>query len=174
MGDLFHESVPDEFLSQLWPHLVKNEHIHMLLTKRIDRAAAWPGPWPDHIWLGTTIGHTSTKWRAEYLRRSRAKVRFISAEPLLESIVPLNLEGIHQVIVGGESGPGYRKLEREWVLEIREACEKAGVAFFFKQDAGARPGLRPYLEIDGEKLVFHQFPGELTPPTIWTPEVEVV
>jgi protein gp37 len=114
------------------------------LTKRPERAAEWPGPWPDHIWLGTTCGHPVTKWRIEYLRRSQAKVRFLSAEPQLASLLPINLDGIHQVIVGGESGVGFRKLEMAWARELRDECERAGVAYFFKQDS-VREGQRPYL-----------------------------
>ena len=165
MGDLFHELVPDAFLRELWDWLLKFPHIYQLLTKRIDRAAAWPGPWPDHIWLGTTCGHPVSKWRIEYLRRSKAKVRFLSAEPLLASLLPINLDGIHQVIVGGESGDRYRKMEVAWARELRDECARLGVAYFFKQDCSLKAGARPCLvEADGRCMQYRQFPGEMTAP----------
>ncbi len=169
MGDIFHRLVPDDFLRELWPWLVKHPHIIQLLTKRPDRAAAWPGPWPENIWLGTTCGHPITKWRIEYLRRSQAQVRFLSVEPLLAPMHPLNLEGIHQVIVGGESGKGFRPMRMEWVREIRDDCERQGVAFYFKQDAAFRQKTRPYLvEEDGSCWKYQQFPRELTPKELVT------
>ncbi len=75
MGDVFHHLVPDSFLEELWSAMLATPHIYMLLTKEIARAAAWPGPWPDNIWLGTTCGHPITKWRIEYLRRSTPRRR---------------------------------------------------------------------------------------------------
>src|SRR5208283_3021162 len=105
MGDIFHRLVPDDFLHAMFAEAVKHQHIYQLLTKRIERASRWVGPWPDHVWLGTTCGHPDTKFRIDYLRRSKAQVRFVSMEPLLGSMLPLDLRGIDQVIVGGESGP---------------------------------------------------------------------
>jgi protein gp37 len=95
MGGICHRSVPDRFLAEIWETLLAYPHV-----------SEWPGPWPEHIWLGTTSGDPRTKYRPDHLRRSRAQVRFVSAEPLLGSMLPVDLSGIHHVIVGGESGPG--------------------------------------------------------------------
>jgi protein gp37 len=173
MGDTFHRQVPDWFLEQLWAWLTKYQHIYQMLTKRPERAADWPGPWPDHIWLGTTCGHPGTKHRIEHLRRSAAKVRFISAEPLLGSLLPIDLTGIHQVIVGGESGPGFRPMQMQWARELRDECERQQVAYFYKQDAAWRTEIRCYLvEKDGRCVQYRQFPGEMTPPVEIAPDSE--
>src|SRR5262249_4180251 len=173
MGDIFHRLVPDDFLDELFRWMVQYPHIFMLLTKRPDRAALWPGPWPENIWLGTTSGHPITKWRIEYLRQSQAKVRFLSVEPLLASMLPINLDGIHQVIIGGESESGYREMKMAWARELRDECVRQGIAYFFKQDAARHPGTRPYLvEEDGRCFQYQQYPGELTPPVPVEPEPE--
>jgi len=171
MGDLFHRLVPDDLLRRLFKEMEATPHIYQLLTKRPERAMEWPGPWPENVWLGTTCGHTVTKWRIECLRRSKAKVRFVSAEPLVTSLMPLNLEGIHQVIVGGESGGGYRPIDMAWAREIRDACVANNTAFFMKQDAAFRTETRCYLvEKDGSCFQWMQFPGELRPPVMVPPD----
>jgi protein gp37 len=172
MGDWAHRLVPDSFLDRLWL-TAEHQHIYMLLTKRAARAATWKGPWPDHIWLGATCGHPMTKWRINALRASKAKVRFISAEPLLASLLPLDLTGIHMVIVGGESGGGYRPMQMQWARELRDECQRQGVAFFMKQDAAYMTERRCYLvEQDGRCRQYRQFPGELTPPIEVQPDSE--
>ena len=104
MEDIFHRLVPDSFLEELWTYMVSLPHIYQILTKRADRLARWPGTWPPHIWAGVTADHPMTKWRINALRDSGAAVKFISMEPLVDSMLPLNLKGIDQVIVGGKSG----------------------------------------------------------------------
>jgi protein gp37 len=137
----------------------------MLLTKRADRAAAWPGPWPSHIWLGVTCGHPVTRWRVNALRDSGAQVKFVSAEPLLDSLDVVDLTGIDMVIVGGESGTGHRKMEMQHARELRDRCVERRIAYFFKQDSGYKEGMRPYLvEEDGRCLAYRQYPGELAAP----------
>jgi alkylated DNA repair dioxygenase AlkB len=112
-----------------------------------------------------------TKWRLEFLRRSAAKVRFVSMEPILDSMLPLNLDGINQVIVGGESGRARRPFNMRWAREVRDACAAAEAAFFFKQDSELQTERRPYLvEQDGTCWEYRQYPGELTPPTHVQPE----
>jgi protein gp37 len=173
MGDLFHRLVPDPFLHHLFAVANAVPHIYQFLTKRPERAMTWPGPWAEHMWLGTSVGHPATKWRIEALRRSQAKVRFVSMEPMVASMLPINLAGIDQVIVGGESGSGYRKLAMPWVREIRDECARTGTAFFMKQDAHYATEKRCYLvEEDGTCKQYRQFPGELTPPTIVQPDSE--
>jgi len=179
MGDLFHEQVPDSYIAYAFEQMREHRHIYMVLTKRIARAAKvnseWVRQgWPKNVWLGTTVGHPITKWRLHYLRNSPAPVRFVSMEPLLASLTdddadllfgPLRLAGIHQIIVGGESGGGYRKMEMQWALDLRKLAYESRCAFFFKQDSAALPGRRPWIvEQDGTCLEYHQFPGELTAP----------
>ena len=165
MGDTFHRLVPDDFLTMLFAEMAEHQHIYQVLTKRIERASRWRGPWPEHIWLGTTCGHPDTKFRIDLLRRSKAKVRFVSMEPLLGSMLPLDLSGIDQVIVGGESGPRRRPMQMEWAREVRDACRRQGVAFFMKQDAHFRTEQRCYLvETDGSCWQYRQFPGEFSKP----------
>jgi protein gp37 len=165
MGDLFHRLVPAHLLRRLFAEMANTPHIYQLLTKRPERAMEWPGPWPENVWLGTSCGHEITRWRVECLRRSKAKVRFVSAEPLLTSLLPIDLAGIDQVIVGGESGPHYRGMQMKWARELRDACKDQGCAFFLKQDAAGVTERRCYLvEEDGRCRQYRQFPGELTPP----------
>lgn len=165
MADIFHRAVPDEFLHRIFAAMIASPHIYQVLTKRPERAANWPGPWPENIWLGTSCGHEVTKWRIDALRDSGARTRFVSMEPLLTPMLPLDLRGIGQVIVGGESGPGYRPMRMEWARDVRDTCADQGVAFFYKQDAAFRTETRCYLvEPDGSCWQWRQFPGELTPP----------
>ncbi len=173
MGDWAHELVPDAFISEMWKWLVLYPNIYQLLTKRIDRASSLPGPWPENIWLGATCGHPATKWRIEMLRRSKAAVKFLSMEPLLGSMLPLDLTGIDWVIVGGESGAGFRAMRMEWVREIRDECARQGVALFVKQGANFFTERECYLvETDGQCYAIQQFPGELTAPYPVSPDNE--
>lgn len=166
MGDIFHRLVPDSFLRKLFAEMAATPHIYQLVTKRPERAAEWEGPWPDHIWLGTTCGTLQTLHRVDHLRRSKAKVRFISAEPLLDDLASgLNLEGIDQVIVGGESGADHRGMDMQWARNLRDLCRDHKKAYFHKQDAAYRTEQRCYLvEEDGSCWQYQQFPGELTDP----------
>jgi protein gp37 len=175
MGDIFHRNVPTDFLRELFAKMWRYRHIYMVLTKRPERALELDFEWPDWVWLGTTVGHPVTKWRMEYVRRSPAKTRFVSMEPLLQSMTDskanaflgrLNFEGIHQVIVGGESGSGYRPMEQAWARQIRDVAKAHGTAFFYKQDAAFQTERRTYLvEENGMRKEYRQYPGELTPPT---------
>jgi protein gp37 len=95
--------------------------------------------WPDNVWMGVSIENDRYAFRADHLRRTGAAVRFLSLEPLLGPVTPLDLEGIDWVIVGGESGPYARPIDPGWVTAIRDQCESDGVAFFFKQWGGRTP-----------------------------------
>jgi protein gp37 len=162
MSDLFHELIPDEFIGDVFTVMADlPQHTFQILTKRPDRAAAWAGPWPSNIWMGTSVENRRATSRIDQLRDCPAAIRFISAEPLLGALGPLKLEGIHWMIVGGESGPGHRTMHHDWARDIREQCGAAQVAFFFKQDSGPRTEMRPWL--DG--LVWEQYPGDLKPPS---------
>jgi len=161
MSDLFHEVVPDAYIARVFS--VMNDlpqHTFQILTKRPERAAEWPGPWSENIWMGASVEDSRVLGRVDELRRTQAAVRFISAEPLLGPLTDLNLEGVDWVIVGGESGPKHRPMDHDWAREIRDFCIATGVAFFFKQDAGPRTEMRPTL--DGKR--WEQYPGELRCP----------
>lgn len=139
MSDLFHKDVPLVFIKRVFK--VMNEcprHTFQVLTKRPEIAAAHAAAvrWSDNIWMGTSVENLLVTHRIESLRRIPAKVRFLSVEPLLGPIRKLPLAGIHWVIVGGESGPGARPMDPDWVRQIRDRCVDREVPFFFKQWGG--------------------------------------
>jgi protein gp37 len=142
MSDLFHEKIPVEYLHQVFEVMQKADwHIFQILTKRHERLSQLASqlPWPPNVWMGVTIEDERFVGRADHLRAVPAAVRFISAEPLLGPLDGLSLEGIDWLIAGGESGPRHRPVEKRWLLELRDQCLGAGVAFFFKQWGGPRP-----------------------------------
>ena len=139
MSDLFHEDVPFEFLSRVFKTMNDcRRHQFQILTKRSGRLAELAGllSWSPNIWMGVTVENQENIFRVADLVGVPAAIRFLSCEPLIGPIDDLPLDGIHWVIVGGESGPEARSLEEEWIDAIRVKCERTGVAFFFKQWAG--------------------------------------
>lgn len=155
MSDLFHRLVPDEFIAEVFAVMADcPQHTFQILTKRPERAAAWPGPWLPNIWMGTSVEAERVAHRIDTLRQCPATVRFISFEPLVGPVISLDLRGIDWAIVGGESGPHFRPLDHAWARSIRDACIVQNVAFFFKQDCGTRTELRPLL--DGKR--WEQYP----------------
>jgi len=127
------------FIQQMFS--VMNEtprHTYQVLTKRAERLEELSTflNWTDNIWMGVSVENEKTIDRIDHLRKTSAKVKFLSCEPLIGPLPNINLEGIDWVIVGGESGPNSRPMEKEWVDDIQQQCEKAGVAFFFKQWGG--------------------------------------
>lgn len=142
MSDLFHKDVPDEYIERVFSVMcAADHHIFQVLTKRSERLARLAPrlPWPSNIWVGVSIETIRYKWRVDHLRQVPAEVRFLSAEPLLDSLVELDLTGIHWLIVGGESGPSHRPCNPEWVRELRNLSQEYEVAFFFKQWGGRIP-----------------------------------
>lgn len=147
MGDIFDEEVDPQWRADAFEVIAKCQRLDwLLLTKRIELANSML---PDdfkkvkwrHVWIGTTVETQEyADERIPELQKVPAKVRFLSVEPLLGPITFKSLEGIHWVIVGGESGSGFREMKSEWVDSIRKQCKKAGVSFFFKQWAGLKPG----------------------------------
>jgi protein gp37 len=136
MSDLFHKDVPEEFIARVFDTMVRADwHQYQILTKRADRLEALAPrlPWPAHVWQGVSVESGDYTFRIDHLRRTPARVKFLSVEPLLGPIPDLDLTGIHWVIVGGESGPGCRPLEPGWVLGIKDACARQGVPLFVKQ-----------------------------------------
>lgn len=142
MSDLFHEDIPFEFIASVFDVMGRAEHhTFQILTKRQDRLAdlAPDLPWPRNVWMGVSIENRRFVHRADRLREVPAAVRFISAEPLLGPLEHLDLDGIHWLIAGGESGPRHRPVRVEWLRDLRDHCADAHVAFFFKQWGGHRP-----------------------------------
>jgi protein gp37 len=141
MGDLFHDEVPVDFIKRVFEVMERTpRHTYQLLTKRADRMAEVAPllPWADNVWMGVTVEDNTRMSRVERLREIPSAVKFLSVEPLLEPLHDLSLDGIDWVIVGGESGPGARRMQHEWVCSIRDACVDRSVPFFFKQWGGAR------------------------------------
>jgi protein gp37 len=142
MSDLFHKDVPDDFVYQVFHTMASADwHIFQILTKRPSRLVRMAPelPWPQHVWIGVSVELNRFAWRADYLRKVPASVRFISAEPLLGPLDDLSLEDIDWVITGGESGPHSRVCDYAWVAELRDRCVKQGIAFFHKQWGGRTP-----------------------------------
>lgn len=139
MSDLFHKDVPLDYIRQVFD-VMRKAHWHrfQILTKRADRLAELSPylEWPQNVWMGVSVENSKHVGRIDDLRRTGAKLRFLSLEPLLGPLRGLNLQGIDWVIVGGESGPGARPVQEAWILEIRDQCQQARVAFFFKQWGG--------------------------------------
>lgn len=141
MSDLFHEDIPLDFIRRIFDTIAAcPQHTFQILTKRGQRLAELAAvlPWPKNVWMGVSVEDLRVLDRIDYLRAVPATVRFLSCEPLLGPLELLPLEGMHWVIVGGESGPRARPIRLEWVTSILEQCRSAGVAFFFKQWGGVR------------------------------------
>lgn len=141
MSDLFHKRVPSKFVLEIFS-VMQSAHWHtfQILTKRSGRLLQMNKnlEWSSNIWMGVTVETKRFVDRIDNLRATGAKTKFLSLEPLLGPLPDLNLSGIDWVIVGGESGPGARPIQQEWVIDIRDQCRSTGVPFFFKQWGGVR------------------------------------
>lgn len=141
MSDLFHESVPLEFIERVFATMTRcPQHTFQILTKRSERLreVANSLSWPANVWMGVSVEDQRVVSRIENLKYVPAAVRFLSCEPLIGPLNNLSLNGIHWVIVGGESGPGARPMKEEWVHSILNQCRTNHVPFFFKQWGGVR------------------------------------
>lgn len=141
MSDLFHEAVPLEFIRRVFAVMEAcPQHQFQVLTKRPERTLELADelPWAPNVWMGTSVENALYMHRIRTLQKIPAAVRFLSCEPLLGPMRKLPLQDIHWVIVGGESGPGARPMQAEWVEQIRDECVGEGVAFFFKQWGGVQ------------------------------------
>lgn len=139
MSDLFHKDVPLDYIQQVFDVMRRASwHRFQVLTKRADRLAEVDPyiEWPANVWMGVSVESSDYVDRIDDLRRTRARIKFLSLEPLLGPLPGLNLQGIDWAIVGGESGPKARPVQESWILDIRDQCQRAGVAFFFKQWGG--------------------------------------
>lgn len=139
MSDLFHKGVPLAFIKKVFKVMNENpQHIFQVLTKRAERLYELHKQlkWTHNIWMGVSVENEKVKDRVDFLRRTDAKVKFLSLEPLIGPLPNLNVKKIDWVIVGGESGHKPRPMDPNWVLDIQEQCERNDVAFFFKQWGG--------------------------------------
>lgn len=157
----------DEWRDDAWAIIKETLWLQwQILTKRVDRVMDHlPDDWGEgypNVWLGVSIESATYTKRADALRDIPARVRFISAEPLLASLkmTEEDLQGIHWLIAGGESGDSFRPMEEDWVRELRDVCNIAGTKFYYKQQAGFFPSKKPPL-LDGR--TWEEY------PEIWTP-----
>ena len=142
MSDLFHARVPIAFIRDVFAVMTETpHHTYQILTKRSLRLSrvAEKLEWPPNVWMGVSVESAEVLDRIAHLRAVPAATRFLSCEPLLGALGPLSLDGIHWVIVGGESGPHARPMEESWALDIRDQCLDASVPYFFKQWGGRTP-----------------------------------
>lgn len=161
MSDIFHEKISDEDILELFATMNKASwHIFQVLTKRPERLATLSPQikWTRNIWMGVTVENTDSLFRVELLKQCGAKTKFISAEPLLESIAQIDLSGIDWLIVGGESGAGYRPLNKQWIIELRDKAKDNQVPFFFKQWGGFHHSQAGSL-LDGKE--YKEFPNDI-------------
>lgn len=173
MSDLFHEMVPDKFIRDVF-RTIEEAHWHrfQLLTKRPERLVAMKDqlPFPENLWVGVSVENQRWTTRIDLLRKVDAHVRFLSCEPLLGPLKNLDLSEIHWVIVGGESGPSARRMNPDWVRQIRNQCLDANVAFFFKQwgafgESGRRLGKkRAGRELD--ERTWDELPSKASAPDL--------
>lgn len=167
MSDLFHEDIPFSFIDRVFETIQRaNWHTFQILTKRAQRMAQYfaQKPVPANAWLGVTVENKKHGLpRIDHLRTINAKIRFLSMEPLLEDIGKFDLQHIHWVIVGGESGPNARPMKTEWVESIQDQCARQKVAFFFKQWGGwGADGKRRAKKNNGRELkgrIFDEMPA---------------
>jgi protein gp37 len=138
MSDLFHKDVPLEFIKKVFAVMNDTTHVYQVLTKRSDILLKYHKElkWTPNIWMGVSVEDEKVKHRIDDLRKTNARTKFLSCEPLIGPLKKLNLKKIDWVIVGGESGRTPRPMDVDWVLDIQQQCEKADVSFFFKQWGG--------------------------------------
>ena len=152
MSDLFHKDVPVAFIQRAFDVMgAAHWHQFQVLTKRSERLLELSTllPWHPNVWMGVSVENTKYVQRIDHLVRTNAAIKFLSLEPLLGPLLRLNLANIDWVIVGGESGPGARPIHADWVKSIRDQCQSAGVAFFFKQWGGVNKK-RAGRELEGQ------------------------
>ncbi len=139
MSDLFHKDVPTDYIQQVFDVMNKASwHRFQVLTKRAERVAELSDSlnWTDNIWMGVSVENKNFIHRIDYLRNTKARIKFLSLEPLLSPLKNLNLTNIDWVIVGGESGFKARPIKEDWVIDIKRQCDEVKTAFFFKQWGG--------------------------------------
>jgi protein gp37 len=173
MSALYYEEVPLSNIQRVFDvmnecHALGLGHQFQVLTKRSERLLELSPKltFTPNIWQGVSVENQRWTSRLDDLVEIPAGIRFVSVEPMLGPVdLTKWLDRLHWIIVGGESGPGHRPLEQEWVRSVRDQCKAANVAFFFKQDSAFRTETRPYIiEHGGRKMKYMQFPGALLDP----------
>ena len=170
MSDLFHKEIPDAYIDRVFDSIRETpQHTYQILTKRSERLPQYFAnrAVPDNVWLGVSVENRKYgKPRIDDLRQVQAQIRFLSVEPLLEDLGEINLQNIHWVIVGGESGSKARPMKPEWARRIKQQCEEAGVAYFFKQwGAWGADGRKRNKHANGRELdgkTWNQYPAGAT------------
>lgn len=159
MSDLFHKDVSLNYIKKVFKVMNDNpQHTFQVLTKRSDILLKYHSQltWTPNIWMGVSVENEKVLHRIDNLRQTNAFIKFLSLEPLIGPLPKLNLERIHWVIVGGESGPGARPMKKEWIVDIKKQCKTDRVAFFFKQWGGIRKK-KAGRELDGR--TYDQMPA---------------
>ena len=165
MSDLFHEQAKTEFTANCFDTMIRADwHVYQILTKRPKKMADFSVLFesfygfkiPNNIWMGASVEDNPTTKRIDHLRKARCYTRFISFEPLLEDIDRVDLSGIDWAIIGGESGPGFRPVKKEWVENLIRQCKRQHVRVFFKQWGGFRPKAKGRT-LNGKK--YSEYPG---------------
>ena len=139
MSDLFHEQIPESFISDAFDVMnATPHHTYQVLTKRSERLVNLSEGliWDKNIWMGVSVENEDYRFRIDHLRQTPGHIKFLYLEPLLGPLPSLNLKGIDRVIVGGESGPGARPMDPDWARDIIQQCQDARVRFFLKQLGG--------------------------------------
>ena len=163
MSDLFHEDVPLSFILEVFDVMRRASwHDFQILTKRSRRLMELSSEleWPKNVWMGVSVENADYAYRIHHLRSTGASVKFLSLEPLLGALPNLDLSAIDWVIVGGESGPMARPIDKDWVTDIRDQCQQSGMPFFFKQWGGAKKKKTGRL-LDGR--TWDELPGATRP-----------
>jgi protein gp37 len=166
MSDLYQDGVDDNFIFDVFKTMKRAQwHTFQVLTKRSERLAALAAKldWAPNVWQGVSVESAAYVSRIDDLLRAEAAIRFLSVEPLLGPIPDLPLDGIHWVIVGGESGPRARPMNEKWVLDIRDRCARANVPFFFKQWGGRNKAAAGRIL---EGVQWNQMPARPSPETV--------
>ena len=162
MSDLFHEEVPISFIQEAFGVMHRASwHTFQILTKRSERLldVARTLDWPSNVWMGVSVERSDYTYRIEHLCQVGSAIRFLSLEPLLGPLPSLGLRGIDWVIVGGESGPGARPMEREWVIDIKNQCKSHDVPFFSSNGAGPTRNVMAANSKDALGTIFQIVPG---------------
>lgn len=170
MSDLFHKAIPDQYLDQVFDVIRETpQHTYQILTKRAERLPHYFAnrDCPPNVWLGVTVENKANGIpRIDHLRSIEVSVRFVSVEPLLEDLGPVDLTDIHWVIVGGESGPKARPMKAEWAESVRRYANSAGAAYFFKQwGAWGADGVKRAKQLNGRELngaIYDEYPAAVT------------
>lgn len=153
MSDLFHAAISDEYIRDVFRVMRQcPEHVFQVLTKRPGRAADMTLSWPENVWIGTSVEDERVVERIDLLRDVPAATRFVSFEPLIGPVGPVDLSGIAWAIVGGESGPDARRreMEHEWARDLLRQCREQGTRYFFKQSSGRYPETGTALSVEKE------------------------